>query len=77
MGFKQTTIEFEAPKRHAGVSKFSMKKMLHFAMDGVITNSTIPLHLAFYIGILAALAGGSFMSFTAILPDPPFQAGPP
>lgn len=58
MGFKQTTIEFEAPKRHAGVSKFSMRKMLHFAIDGVITNSTIPLHLAFYIGILAALAGG-------------------
>ena len=27
MGFKQTTIEFEAPKRHAGISKFSMKKI--------------------------------------------------
>lgn len=26
LGFKQCTIEFEAPARHAGVSKFSMKK---------------------------------------------------
>lgn len=57
LGFKQTTISFEAPARHAGVSKFSMKKMLHFALDGVITNSTLPLRMAFYIGVLAAIAG--------------------
>ncbi len=57
LGFKQTTIEFEAPARHAGVSKFSMKKMLHFALDGIITNSTIPLRMAFYLGLMAAFAG--------------------
>ena len=57
LGFKQCTIEFEAPARHAGVSKFSMKKMLHFAMDGIITNSTLPLRVAFYLGVLAAVAG--------------------
>ena len=57
LGFKQTTIEFEAPARHAGVSKFSMKKMLHFAMDGIITNSTLPLRMAFYMGFFAALIG--------------------
>ena len=57
LGFKQCTIEFEAPARHAGVSKFSMKKMLHFAMDGIITNSTLPLRVAFYLGVFAAIAG--------------------
>ncbi len=57
LGFKQTTIEFEAPARHAGVSKFSMKKMLHFAMDGIITNSTLPLRMAFYCGVFAAAFG--------------------
>ena len=57
LGFKQTTIEFEAPARHAGVSKFSMKKMLHFAMDGIITNSTLPLRMAFYMGFFAAIVG--------------------
>lgn len=57
LGFKQTTLKFVAPKRHAGVSKFSMKKMLHFAMDGIITNSTIPLRFAFYIGLLSAILG--------------------
>lgn len=57
LGFRQASIEFEAPARHAGVSKFSMRKMLHFAMDGIITNSTLPLRMAFYIGLLAAFAG--------------------
>lgn len=57
LGFRQASIEFEAPARHAGVSKFSMQRMLHFAMDGIITNSTLPLRVAFYIGLLAALAG--------------------
>lgn len=57
LGFRQASIEFEAPARHAGVSKFSMKKMLHFAMDGIITNSTLPLRIAFYVGFAAALIG--------------------
>ena len=57
LGFKQTTVEFEAPARHAGVSKFSMKKMLHFAMDGILTNSTLPLRISFYVGVAAAAFG--------------------
>ena len=36
MGFRQVQIEFVAPKRYAGVSKFSPRKMLNFAIDGVL-----------------------------------------
>ncbi len=57
LGFKQTTIKFEAPARHAGVSKFSMNKMLHFAMDGILTNSTTPLRAAFYAGAVSGVIG--------------------
>ena len=57
LGFKQTTIKFEAPARHAGVSKFSMNKMLHFAMDGILTNSTTPLRAAFYAGAVSGSIG--------------------
>ena len=57
LGFKQTTIKFEAPARHAGVSKFSMNKMLHFAMDGILTNSTTPLRAAFYAGVVSGVIG--------------------
>lgn len=57
LGFKQTTIKFKAPARHAGVSKFSMNKMLHFAMDGILTNSTTPLRAAFYAGAVSGFIG--------------------
>lgn len=57
LGFKQTTVEFESPARHAGVSKFSMNKMLHFAMDGILTNSTMPLRAAFYAGVVSGVIG--------------------
>ena len=57
LGFKQTTVKFEAPARHAGVSKFSINKMLHFAMDGILTNSTTPLRAAFYAGAVSGFIG--------------------
>ncbi|MBQ1941229.1 MAG: glycosyltransferase family 2 protein [Selenomonadaceae bacterium] len=55
MGFKQTRIEFVASKRFAGVSKFSPKKMLNFAIDGVLAYSIMPLRLGLYIGFLCAV----------------------
>ena len=52
IGYKQTNIEFVAPKRFAGYSKFSLKKMLHFALDGITAYSKLPLRFAFYLGIV-------------------------
>lgn len=51
IGYRQTTIEFVAPPRHAGVSKFSLRKMMTFALDGITAYSKLPLRFAFYTGI--------------------------
>lgn len=56
IGFRQTQIEFIAPKRFAGSSKFSLSKMLHFALDGITAYSKLPLRFAFYIGLILGLA---------------------
>lgn len=55
LGFKTAVIEFTAPPRFAGHSKFNMKKMLHFALDGITAFSNLPLRWAFYCGILFGL----------------------
>lgn len=55
MGFRQTTIEFVAPPRFAGVSKFSPRKMLNFALDGIMAFSTVPLRFALYAGIFCGI----------------------
>lgn len=54
IGYRQVLVEFTAPKRHAGTSKFSLKKMIHFALDGITAYSQLPLRFAFYIGLLCA-----------------------
>ncbi len=56
LGFKEETLEFVAPPRFAGTSKFSFKKMLHFAFDGITSFSNLPLRWAFYLGIFFGLS---------------------
>lgn len=62
MGFKQTQIEFIAPPRFAGVSKFSPRKMLHFALDGIMAFSTVPLRFGLYAGVFCGI-----LSFALLL----------
>lgn len=52
IGYRQTTLHFIAPPRFAGKSKFSLKKMAHFAVDGVMGFSRTPLRFALYMGAL-------------------------
>lgn len=65
IGYQQTKIEFVAPKRYAGKSKFSLQKMFNFALDGITSYSRLPLRIAFYIGIFFGLI--SFVSTMHVL----------
>jgi dolichol-phosphate mannosyltransferase len=59
-GFRQVSIPYDRAARHAGDSKYPLAKMIHFAMDGIISFSLIPLKLAIWTGFLAiwiAVAG--------------------
>jgi polyisoprenyl-phosphate glycosyltransferase len=55
IGYKRTTIQFVAPPRYAGKSKFSPRKMLRFALDGITAYSTMPLRASLYVGLLSGL----------------------
>jgi glycosyltransferase involved in cell wall biosynthesis len=59
-GFQQVSIPYDRAARHAGDSKYPLTKMIHFAMDGIISFSLVPLKLAIWTGFLAiwiAVAG--------------------
>jgi len=62
MGYRQIQVEFVAPERYAGKSKFSVKKMFAFALNGITAYSKLPLRFAFYLGILFG-----FLSFVLTL----------
>lgn len=55
IGFDQTFIEYDREERLAGKTKYPLKKMLHFASDGIISFSTKPLKIVRSLGGLTIL----------------------
>lgn len=69
IGFKQTSVEYVRDKRHTGKTKYTLSKMLNFALDGITGFSSTPLKLASYFGgfgILVAI-GIAIYSLVAML----------
>ena len=58
MGFRSEPIEYERHERAAGSTKYTLKKMLRLAMDGITGFSDKPLTLAGGLGLgVCVLAG--------------------
>lgn len=51
-GYRQATLQFEAPPRVAGRTKYSGPRMAALALDAILSFSRFPLRLAVYIGLL-------------------------
>ncbi|AMA49325.1 glycosyltransferase family 2 protein [Flavobacterium covae] len=61
LGFRQYGISFQPAKRFAGQSKYTVKKMFRFALQGITSFSTRPLYLAVLLGLFVTLA--SFIGY--------------
>ena len=57
VGFKQTGVFYKRDARKAGETKYPLRKMLKFAMDGITAFSYVPLQVATYTGFAVALLG--------------------
>ena len=55
IGFPSTEVYFDVHERFAGESKYTLKKMLNFAADGITSFSVKPLRVISIIGILCVL----------------------
>ena len=64
VGFKKTTIEYEARARVAGESKYSIKKLFVFSINTILCFSNMPLKLGSSAGIFSALLGLLVMIYT-------------
>ena len=56
IGFRQTAIRFERDPRFAGEVKYTFRKSLALAINGLVSFSTVPLRISTYVGLLAAIA---------------------
>ncbi|HBG59752.1 MAG TPA: glycosyltransferase family 2 protein [Anaerolineaceae bacterium] len=64
-GFKQIGVEYKREARHAGESKYPLKKMLKLAMNAVTGFSMWPLELATRVGI--GLIALDFISLIVVI----------
>ena len=57
VGFTQTALPYDRAARHAGETKYPIRKMVHFALDAIASFSNVPLQLATIAGfVFAAIA---------------------
>lgn len=52
IGYRTATVEYERGERFAGESKYPLKKMLAFAMEGITSLSTKPIRCITLLGFL-------------------------
>ena len=55
IGYRTDTVEYERGERFAGESKYPLKKMLAFAMEGITSLSTKPIRYITLLGVLIFL----------------------
>ena len=66
VGYKSDKVFYARKDRFAGKSKYPLKKMIQFAMDGITSFSIAPIHLIFDLGVAIVLIGIITMIYTII-----------
>jgi dolichol-phosphate mannosyltransferase len=54
VGFRQIGLSYERAAREAGKPKYTLRKLMGLAMDGLVSFSSYPLHLMTYLGLASA-----------------------
>lgn len=52
IGFKTSTVEYDRGERFAGKSKYPLKKMIYFAIDGITSTSVRPIRMITMFGLM-------------------------
>lgn len=66
IGYQSTKVYYARKKRFAGTSKYPLKKMLSFAMDGITSFSIAPIRMIMYLGVLIVLMSVGLMIYTLV-----------
>lgn len=70
LGFRVSTVLFDVRDRQSGQSKYSLRKMLRLALNGITSFSVAPLRLVAVTGsifFLLSLIGGGYVAWRALI----------
>lgn len=54
VGYKTEFIPYQVSERNAGKSKWSVSKLIKYALEGFISFSTFPLHISTFLGLFTS-----------------------
>jgi glycosyltransferase involved in cell wall biosynthesis len=63
IGFQQTSVPYVRDVRHAGTTKYPLKKMVRFAANGLLSFSSVPLQLASYLGFVVSCVSFVYIAY--------------
>ncbi|WP_265459247.1 glycosyltransferase family 2 protein [Enterococcus sp. HY326] len=66
VGFSSTNVYYRREKRVAGESKYPLKKMIRFALEGITSFSILPIQLIRLLGLVTILIGIFYMGYTLV-----------
>ncbi len=72
IGYRTTCVYYDRMERFAGESKYPLSKMVSFAVDGITSFSTRPLHLLFHTGlvfVIIAIAIAVYVTYRYLTDD--------
>lgn len=67
VGYKFATVEYQRAERFAGESKYPLKKMIAFALDGITSFSTKPIRYITLLGFLIFAVSACFTVYTVVV----------
>jgi len=66
IGFRRTFLQFEAPDRPAGRSKYTFLKMAHLALNATFSFSSMPIRLATQVGVVTVLLSLIYLAYILV-----------
>ena len=66
VGFRQTGVEYHREPRAYGRSKWKLWKLWNFALDAITSNSTLPLRMWSYLGLVISILAFGFAAFLIV-----------
>lgn len=67
VGYPQTAVPYDRQRRAAGVTKYSFRRLVGLAADGILSSSIVPLRVAAWLGAIVSVAAFFGAMFTIIV----------
>ena len=66
VGFHSIGVPYSRPARVAGKTKWNLRKLWNFALDGIFSFSTVPLRIWSYVGVVISLLSFIYATFIVV-----------